>query len=224
MARQHTLYDMPVSNNGARCRLILYKKAIPQEQVQIVAPSELGGLKSEAYLKVNPQGKMPALTTNDGSLLLGESDTIARYLMSTFATTGPSFQPDNPLSNQLARFHDIYITTIQGCLYKPSPPFGIFATRQEALKELQKQLQVLEDLMVAGGPYLCGDQVSYADAAIFPTLVFVKYMQPKFENGGTLPAKLEAYFEQVRIADAAFGKVYDEVRKTSWDGLRMYVF
>jgi hypothetical protein len=33
--KQHTLYDVPVSNNGARCRLILYKKGIDDSQVQI---------------------------------------------------------------------------------------------------------------------------------------------------------------------------------------------
>jgi glutathione S-transferase len=210
---KHTLYDMPVSNNGARCRLILYKKGLPQEEVEIVSPMELGGLKSESYLKINPQGKMPALASADGSLLLGESDSIARYLMSTYATAGPSFQPDCPKSNLMARFHDIYITTIQGCLYKPSPPFGVYGTRQDALKELEKQLYVLEDMMVEDGLYLCGDQVSYADTAIFPTLVFVKYMQPKFQNGGTMPPKLEQYFEQVRSRDSAFAKVYDEVRE-----------
>ena len=136
--------------------------------------------------------------------------------MTTYATTGPSFQPDLARSNLMARFHDIYLTTIQGCLYKPTPPFGVYGTRQDALLEFQSQLQVLEDLVTDDGLYLCGSEVAYADAAIFPTLVFAVYMMPKFDGAAegfqiTLPPKLNQYFEQVQKYDSAFDKVYHEV-------------
>jgi glutathione S-transferase len=181
---------------------------------------ELGGLSSPEYLRVNPQGKMPALVVHMGLdtdvANIAESDTISRYLMSAYATTGPSFQPDNPRSNLIARFHDLYLTTIQGCLYKPAPPFGTFGTRQDALLEYQKQLGVIEDYVLDGTMYLCGNEVSYADATLFPSLVFAKYMLPKFAASvpllnTQLPPKLEAYFERVRTNDPAFAKVYDEV-------------
>jgi hypothetical protein len=38
------LYDMPVSNNGARCRVIIYKKGI-EDKVSIKSPMDLGGLR-----------------------------------------------------------------------------------------------------------------------------------------------------------------------------------
>jgi len=218
---KHTLYDLPVSNNGARCRLILYKKKIPSEDVAIVSPATLGGLKSDEYLALNPQGKMPLLTSQDG-INLPESDTICRYLMSTYADKGPSFLPDDPTSNLIARIHDMYITTIQGCLYKPSPPFGIYGTRQDALKELQKQLQVIEDL-VSGerdGYYLCGADCSLADVTLFPTMVFIKEMLPKFEPyANDLPPKLSKWFDDVKANDADFMKVHDEVNGgiQNWD-------
>jgi glutathione S-transferase len=79
---------------------------------------ELGGFKSDEYLAINPQGKVPALKCESTGLCIAESDTVARYLMSTYASEGPSFQPDNPISNMIARFHDIYLTSIQMCLYK----------------------------------------------------------------------------------------------------------
>ena len=59
-AAPYTLYDLPVSNNGARVRMLLYYKDVKPDQVAIVSPMELGGLRSEDYLAVNPQGKMPA--------------------------------------------------------------------------------------------------------------------------------------------------------------------
>ena len=55
---RHTLFDVPVSNNGARCRIILYKKGLPESEVKVVSPADLGGFKSESYLAVNPQGKV----------------------------------------------------------------------------------------------------------------------------------------------------------------------
>lgn len=76
-----TLFDMPVSNHGARCRLILVEKGIPESEVRIAKPSELGGLKSEEYLsKAHPQGKMPALVLEDGACI-PESDGEARFYL-----------------------------------------------------------------------------------------------------------------------------------------------
>jgi diadenosine tetraphosphate (Ap4A) HIT family hydrolase/glutathione S-transferase len=208
------LYDVPVSNNGARCRLILYKKGIQSDEILIQPPSVLGGLQSEAYRKLNPQGKMPLLVCNDQDSLLNiaESDTIARYLLQEYAAVGPSFQPNSPRSNLICRWHDMYLTTIQGCLYKPKPPFGNYSTRKDAILEFVKQLQYIEALIVesSGGVYLCGDQVSLADATLFPTMVFASHMLPKFDM--TVPPKLLQWYEQISMHDADFAKVQQEIQ------------
>ena len=188
----------------------------------MVSPETLGGLQSEEYLRINPQGKMPALVVQifdaNKKFGLSESDTIARYLLSKYAGVGPTFQPYNPLSNQIARFHDMYLTTIQGCLYKTSPPFGTYGTRQDALMEFQHQLQILDKLVIDDGLYLCGPEISYADATLFPTLVFANYMMPKFVDKdrmpkftGTLPPKLKHYFETVQQWDDTFETILTEV-------------
>ena len=74
-----TLYDVPVSNNGARVRLLLYWKGL-ESSFRVENPSALGGLKSEAYLALNPQGKMPLLVVPsddaDDSLAIPESEVI----------------------------------------------------------------------------------------------------------------------------------------------------
>lgn len=209
---KHVLYDMPVSNNGARCRIIVYKKALEEPEVTIVRPGDVGGLKSETYLNMNPQGKMPTMHCTETDFSIPESDTICRHLLSTYANKGPSFLPDDPKSNLLCRFHDMYLTTIQGCLYKDRPPFGIYATRADALAEFNKQLLVIENLVSGGAPYLCGSEISLADATIFPTMVFAKHMLPKFGFDSALPPKIDAWFEQVQRIDFVFKKVYDEVR------------
>lgn len=217
------LFDMPVSNNGARCRIILYKKKI--NDVEIRSPMELGGLKSPEYLSRNPQGKMPLLSLPNGGLDLAESDTIARYLLSQYAEKGPSFQMNNPRSNLIARVHDMYITTIQGCLYKAAPPFGPFGIRKDAIAEILRQLEVIEDLVVVDeGMYLCGAEVSLADATVFPTAVFLDYMLPKFDVATPLPPKLRQWFDTLTQQDADFARVRAEITEAlrGWDGNRRW--
>lgn len=49
------LYDMPISNHGARVRMIISAKNIGNF-IDIKQPSEIGGMKSVDYLKLNAQG------------------------------------------------------------------------------------------------------------------------------------------------------------------------
>mmetsp|Transcript_56315 Transcript_56315/g.138215 ORF Transcript_56315/g.138215 Transcript_56315/m.138215 type:complete len:414 (+) Transcript_56315:178-1419(+) len=226
-----TLFDMPVSNNGARCRLIIYKKGLSADEVVIKPPSELGGLKSEEFLKINPQGKMPVLVTPDAGNL-PESDTIARYLLDKYSDKAPTFKPSTvamrACSELLCRLHDTYITTIQGCLYKASPPFGIHSMRTAALADLKKQLLVLNDAAEEAGPYLAGSELSLADATVFPTLIFVVKMMPKFEDGWSQEAclgpRVHKWFEWIRKNDEHFAKIYDEVAGAldGWDAAKRW--
>jgi diadenosine tetraphosphate (Ap4A) HIT family hydrolase/glutathione S-transferase len=211
IASKRTIFDVPVSNNGARCRVILYKKEIPESEVIITSPATLGGLKSEEYLAINPQGKMPAMICSETGMNLAEADTISRYLLSKYKDQGPSFQIDNPKSNLMCRIHDMYLTTIQSCMYKP-PPFGMFQTRQDALAEYLRQLKVIDALIdPSDGMYLCGDDISLADATVFPSVIFAVYCLPKFDISPPLPPKLETWFNNVREKDPALKKVHDEV-------------
>lgn len=187
----------------------------------IDSPGSLGGLTNPSYLALNPQGKMPLLTVNDDTdtpLAIPESDTIARYLISEYASEGPSFQPDHVKSNLVARIHDMYLTTIQGCLYKATPPFGIYRTRSDAIKEIKRQLDVIDDLLNGTGPYLFGEDVTLADATLFPTMIFANYMLPKMEGGvlesdeNPLPPKIHTWFNAVMKHDEVFANVYEEVQ------------
>lgn len=234
---KHTLYDLPVSNNGARCRIVLYKKGIAPEEVDVVSPMELGGLKDPAFLRLNPQGKMPLLVVHgddgDGDdVCVPESDTICRYLVSRYGNDGPSFRPDDVRSNLVARLHDMYLTTIQGCLYKAVPPFGVYGCRSEALAEFRHQLGVIADNVPGNDvatPYLFGDEVTLADATLFPTAVFATFMLPKFGVPAeeALPPKLARWYDAVVQQDDDFAKVHQELVTSlekwdeggRWDGI-----
>jgi len=186
-----TLYDLPVSNHGARVRMLVYKKGL-EAQVRILSPMELGGLRSSEFMALNPQGKMPMLVEDENDKAVWESDAICRHILDRYAASpGPTFWPSSAsartASEVLCRLHDAYIGPIQGCLYKPMPPFGRFGTRSEAIRELIAQLGVAESLADPEGPFLTGPDISLADATLFPTMVFITHMLPKFDE--TIVAK-----------------------------------
>jgi glutathione S-transferase len=173
----HVLYTVPVSNFGARPRLVLLWKGIPATEVEVASPQALGGLKSAEYLALNPQGKMPLLRLPDGTALF-ESEVIVSYLLDVFSGRGPSLLPDTPAARArmqlLTRLHDVYLAPHQPAMYKAMEA----APRAASLAELSAQLDILESMLHATGPYSAGPQLSTADAALFPTFVFYTTILP----------------------------------------------
>ncbi len=165
-----------MSNFGARPRLVVAWKGL-EASVSVVAPSELGGLKSPQYLALNPQGKMPLLVLPDGTAL-PESEVIVGYLLDKFSSVGPSLVPATAEGRAraalLTRLHDTYLGPLQGAMYKEMPA----EQRAKDIAELARQLDVLEAAMDAAGPYAAGPALSGADAALFPTFVFYTRMLP----------------------------------------------
>lgn len=213
------LYDMPVSNNGARCRLVLYWKGL-EDKVDVVSPSELGGLKSEEYLALNPQGKMPLLVLPSGQAL-PESEVISQYLVNKYDAFGPSLIPPTPeaaaKANLASRIHDIYIVSIQAAMYRAMD----IKEREAAIAQIAMQLGVLEDLCEAG-PYFVGDKPSTADAALFPTFIFMTFMLPSkfgWDDVFTGKPKLKDWYEQMKNHDEAGSRVYEEINSAlqGWD-------
>ncbi|CAE8618392.1 unnamed protein product [Polarella glacialis] len=130
---------------------------------------------------------MPMMKLPSGQAIY-ESDTIARYVVDAFSDVGPSFVPGTvearAMDNLIARLHDVYVAAIQGAMYKAAPPFGTFQSRWEALAELRKQVRVINGLASEEGPYLTGADIGHSDAALFPTMVFMQHVLPKFMQPG----------------------------------------
>ena len=205
-----TLFDVPVSNNGARIRAILYKKGL-EGDVDVRSPKDLGGLRSAEFLALNPLGKMPALALPDGSSLY-ESQVIEAYMLDKFADHAPSLQPPTPELRARAalavRLHDLYIAPVQGCMYRQMPSAEQRATE---LAQIAAQLDILEGLVI--GRFICGEELSYADTALLPTFVFLTHILPRhfgWSSVFTRRPKLEAWWAAVG-ADAACARVAAEV-------------
>lgn len=89
LAVKEVLFDTPVSNHGARVRMIIKAKGLA-DRIEIKSPDSIGGLKSPEYLAMNAQGKMPLLLTGDTKFPIVESDTISRYILDKYPES-PSF-------------------------------------------------------------------------------------------------------------------------------------
>jgi glutathione S-transferase len=73
----HRLFDSAISGNAYKVRLLLAHLGIPCERVKMSVDD--GSTRTPEFLKINPNGKVPALQFPDGRVLF-ESNAILFYL------------------------------------------------------------------------------------------------------------------------------------------------
>ena len=222
------LYDMPVSNNGARVRLVSKWKGIEGDAIVYVSPITIGGLKSDEYKKLHPASKMPVLV--DGDVILPESEVISQYLCDKFRDVGPKLVSETverrAACNLVTRWHDTYVVPIQGCMYR-GPMED--ADRAQKIKEIDAHLDCMEKFVQGfEGPYLVSNEPSTADAVLFPTFVFMTHLLPKYfgwKNGVFRGRpKLESWFNHMSTKDEKAKEVMNEVMGglIAWDESERY--
>ncbi|GMH34109.1 hypothetical protein BSKO_01943 [Bryopsis sp. KO-2023] len=204
-----TLFDVPVSPYGARVRYLIYSKGL-ESTFQIQSPKELGGLKSAEYKALHPFGKMPMLVLPDG-LALPESEVISQYICDRYKDVGPDFVPADPekraKASWVTRLHDLYLTPIQGAMYKE---MGV-EERADKIRQIRDLLDVFEDLIE--GPFVLGGATSTADAALFPSFCFLTFMLPSvfgWEDVFKGRPKLKKWWEAMG-SDVHAARVMEEV-------------
>ncbi len=122
-----------------------------------------------AYLKLNPNGKVPTLV--DGDTVIWELNSILRYLCNKQG--GHALYPSDPLArSQVERWMDWQLASLN------NPYLGIFKEAKKPAaeraaswaadsKELKTQLDILEAGM-GGQPWLAGPAISLADVCLGP--------------------------------------------------------
>ncbi len=136
-----------------------------------------GGLRSEAYLRLNPFGKMPTLL--DGDFALPESAVIAEYLDEVLE--GPRLLPDEPRARArarlLARAADLYVAPALTPIFRAREvPEAVPAARES----LQTALGQVERLRPAGAPHAAGEHLTIADATLMPVFFFLDAFESPF--------------------------------------------
>jgi glutathione S-transferase len=131
---------------------------------------QFGNTTDAAYLKLNPNGKVPTLV--DGDVVVWESNTILRYLANKH--DGP-FYPTDPAARSLVeRWMDWQLAALN------TPYLAIFreakkpaAERSSSFagdaKELDQQLRILDGGIGDGG-CLVGRTLSLADICLGPII------------------------------------------------------
>ncbi len=128
--------------------------------------------QTEAYLNLNPCGKVPTLV--DGDVVVWESNTILRYLGSKLPG-GTALYPAAPAArSQIERWMDWQLASLN------APYLGVFREAKKKdeerapgfgadVKELAAQLEILEK-GTAGRPWLAGADFSLADICLGPII------------------------------------------------------
>jgi glutathione S-transferase len=136
------------------------------------------GIKSPAFLKMNPLGKMP--TMKDGPLVLFESGVIVEYLeaKSKARRLVPAAAKAAAKARLIAALFAEYVQGPTLALFRQRDP----ATRDQALvdaklAEIAKALDTVEAQM--GKPFAAG-KFSIADCYAVPALFFLNAVLPQF--------------------------------------------
>ena len=133
---------------------------------------QFNNTQTEAYLSLNPNGKVPTLV--DGDVVVWESNTILRYLCSKLAG-GAALYPTEPAArSQVERWMDWQLASLN------APYLGVFRESKKKeeeraagfgadVKDLSAQLEILEK-GTAGRPWLAGASFSIADICLGPII------------------------------------------------------
>jgi glutathione S-transferase len=145
-------------------------------RLQPLAP---GDSKSEAYLRLNPFGRIPAF--QHGDFALYETQAILRYIDDVFPT--PALEPTDARAaarmNQIIGINDWYlfpqVNRVIGFNRIVGPAlFGMKPDEEaiaKAVPDAERCLGALENLV--SGPFLVGGELSLADLVIAPQLDFL---------------------------------------------------
>jgi glutathione S-transferase len=202
VARHLKLYYFPVAPNPTRVRLYLAEKAeggasIPLELVSVDVRK--GEQNRPEHLARNPFGRLPVLEYDDGGYLT-ESLAIMEYLEERFPI--PVMLGDSP--EDRARVRELERIAELGVLYPiargvhaTNSPFG-WPPVPEIVEfyrpRLDKALEVLNDRMADGRPFVAGDRPTIADCTLQAGLHFGRF--------GKLP--LDPRYKQIAEWDRAY--------------------
>ncbi|ABZ92834.1 Glutathione transferase [Leptospira biflexa serovar Patoc strain 'Patoc 1 (Ames)'] len=160
------IYGDHQSGNCYKLQLVASFLGITYEWIQLDIKN--GDTKTESFLKLNPNGKIPILVLDDGKVL-SESNAILNYL-----AEGSEFLPKDPyLRAKVLQWqffeqysHEPYIAVarfIQHYLGIPEERRVEYESKQSGG---HKALKVME-IQLEKTPYLIGDFMTIADISLF---------------------------------------------------------
>ncbi|MGC8100339.1 glutathione S-transferase family protein [Metapseudomonas otitidis] len=162
----YKVYGDVISGNCYKVKLILELLGQPYQWVPVDILK--GETQSEAFLALNPNGKIPVLELEDGTTLW-ESNAILNFL-----AEGSDLLPTEPrLRTQVLQWqffeqysHEPYVAVARFIKRYQGMPAERAEEYQVCLVRGYKALRVMEQ-QLSRTPYLVGDTYSIADIALF---------------------------------------------------------
>ena len=132
---------------------------------------QFNNTQDEAYLKLNPNGKVPTLV--DGDNVIWESNTILRYICNK-QKNADLYPADPAARTQVERWMDWMLASLNpaylGIFKEAKKAPGERAASWDAdSKDLKAQLEIL-DRGMAGNPWAAGPNLTLADIALAPVV------------------------------------------------------
>lgn len=162
-----TLYGMHDSGNCYKPRLLMAKLGRPFRHVEV--NSVTGATREPGFLAKNPNGKVPLLEMEDGSLL-AESNAILLYL-----AEGTRFVPDDAYERALVYqwlffeqySHEPFIAVRRALKKYPERASQATPERMAQLLEGGNKALAVMERQLGRTPFMAGSAISVADIALF---------------------------------------------------------
>lgn len=185
-----TLYDCATAPSPRRARIFLAEKGVPYETVQIdLRSAEQMG---DAYRQINPQCTVPALRTDDGSLLT-DNAAITAYLEARYPEPpllGRTPQDKAAIAGWQWRCEFEGLMAVADALRNSNPAMvnralpgpvdypQIPELAQRGLARVQQFFVTLNEHL-AGRGFIAADQFSVADITAVVTVDFARVVRLK---------------------------------------------
>jgi len=174
----------------------------------------------DAFLKVNPLGKAPALILPDGELLF-DSRAIIEYLEAE-ASEGRKLTPSNgPLQRQMLSIEaagiglaeKVYERGIEFSRRSPGTHDPVWIERLD--RQINSTLEWLEAELISD--WFVGSDMTRADLAVAVAATYAAEKLPKHYDGEQFP-KIEAHRQKCEALPAFSSAAYSatEARATGW--------
>ncbi len=179
------IYSAQLGPNPQALRNIVALKGldIEVENIDMMA----GANRSTAFLKINPAGQLPCLQLDDGSVI-GEVAAIAEYLeeIKPDPVLCGATAADRAVTRMRMRQCDYLVLGPMMAGYRHSEGVDFFKNRMRIMAEYGPPSKLIAadglawlDKMMQGQSYICGERLTYVDAAMFPLVSFLaKFSQP----------------------------------------------
>jgi glutathione S-transferase len=161
-----TLYNMMDSGNAYKARLLLHQLGIPYKRVEF--DIDKGETRTPAFLAKNPNGRVPVLELEDGTLL-AESNAILCYL-----AEGTPFLPAERLARaQVLQWlffeqysHEPYVATPRYIIKHLGRDHARAAELPARIEKGHQALAVMETHL-AKRQFFVGERYTVADVALY---------------------------------------------------------